>query len=343
MADIKDSEIRFIGDEKPFDSKSEFPKNTQLRAKRFLLSPTPHRSDYKSSPTKGPGCRWYVFILLAVLVFLGGIGLVAYRLCSSDEDNLLLSPSGEDDVANAMFDPAPVDVQFEAEPLKTQVGFIDSLLSVDETDVSYCLIKNEIVNDIPFRIYLPLNAVPDFHVGEIDQKDNSIILAMQAADIRKDNGKIVGACVYNGEVVSKGLAKKGYVAIITDRISVGVSEHSSLFEEAIEKNGDFFRQYPIVSEGKIVENNPKNISIRRAICERKGLCFITETLVPVSFHDFSQMLVDMEVQNAVYLVGSQYACGFCRDYNQELQTWGEVKYSRAKNISYLIWKKTDKL
>ena len=44
-----------------------------------------------------------------------------------------------------------------------------------------------------------MNAVPDFHVGKLDQNDKSIILAMQAADIRKDNGKIVGACVYNGD------------------------------------------------------------------------------------------------------------------------------------------------
>lgn len=338
MADIKDSEIRFIGDEKPFDSRSELQKKTQLREKSVLSSPTPHKSEYKSGSTKGTGCHWYVFFLLVVLLVLGLIGFGAFRSCSSEEEGLLLNPSGEDDVANAMFEPEPVEVQFEAEPLKTQVGFIDSLLSVEETDASFCLIRNETVNDIPFRIYLPMNAVPDFHVGKLDQNDKSIILAMQAADIRKDNGKIVGACVYNGEVVSKGLAKKGYVAIINDHISVGVSEHSPLFEEAIEKDGDFFRQYPIVSEGKIVENNPKNISIRRAICERNGLCFIAETLVPVSFHDFSQMLVDIEVKNAVYLVGSQYACGFCRDFSQELQTWGEVKYSRAKNISYLVWK-----
>lgn len=338
MADIKDSEIRFIGEEKPFDSRAELQKKTQLRENSMHSSATPHKSECVSTPSKASGCRWYVYILLVVLLLIGLVCFGAIRSCSSNNDAELGNNSGEDDVANAMFEPEIVEVQFEAEPSMTQIGFIDSLLSVEETDASYCLIRNETVNDIPFRIYLPLNAVPDFHVGTLDQMDNTIILAMQAADIRKDNGKIVGACIYNGEVISKGLAKKGYVAIINDHISVGVSEHSSLFEEAIEKDGDFFRQYPIVSEGKIVENNPKNISIRRAICERNGLYFITETLVPVSFHDFSQMLVDMEVKNAVYLVGSQYACGFCRDFNQRLQTWGEVKYSRAKNISYLVWK-----
>jgi len=336
MADIKDSEIRFIGDKKPFDSKSELLKKTQLRGKS--VSPTPQERGCESRPSKGFGCRWYVFFLLAVLLVIGLIGFGVLRSYSSGEEGVLLSSSGEDDVTNAMFEPEEVEVQFEAEPSKAQVGFIDSLLSVEQTDASYCLIRNETVNDIPFRIYLPQNAVPDFHVGKLDQKDNSIVLAMQAADIRKDNGKIVGACVHNGEVISKGLAKKGYVAIINDHISVGVSEHSPLFEEAIEKDGDFFRQYPIVSEGEIVENNPKNISIRRAICERNGIFFISETSVPVSFHDFSQMLVDMGVKNAVYLVGSQYASGFCRDSNQELQTWGEINYSRAKNVSYLVWK-----
>lgn len=338
MTDIKDSEIRFIGNEKPFDSKTEIQKNIPLREKSVLPSPAPEKSDYESRPSKGTGCRWYVFILLIVLFASGFIIFGAIKSCLSDEDGLLANSSGEDDISNAMFEPETVEVQFESHPLNTNVVFMDSLLSVEETEVSYCLIRNETVNDIPFRIFLPINAVPDFHVGKIEQQDKSIILAMQAADIRKDNGKIVGACVYNGEVVSKGLAKKGYVAIINDNISVGVSDHSPLFEEAIEKDGDFFRQYPIVSEGKIVENNLKNISIRRAICERKGIFFITETSVPVSFHDFSQMLVDMGVNNAVYLVGSQYACGFCRDYSQELQTWGEIKYSRAKNTSYLVWK-----
>ena len=36
---------------------------------------------------------------------------------------------------------------------------------------------------------------------------HDVIMAMQAADIRSDNGGIVGACVINGNLVSKGRAK----------------------------------------------------------------------------------------------------------------------------------------
>ena len=46
-----------------------------------------------------------------------------------------------------------------------------------------------------------------------------------------------------------GLSKKGYVSIIEDKITVGVADNSPLFEEATEKGGYFFRQYPLVNNG----------------------------------------------------------------------------------------------
>lgn len=339
MADIKDSEIRFIGETEPFDSKAELLKHQQ-RESDERPSAKQYVSVYSSSPSSGSrsGCRKIVLLIGVILMLLGVIGVGTIRSCAEGKSKPKMSNIEDDDVINAEFEPEQVEVQFEAVPTQAHFGMLDELLTAENTDASYCQIKNGSVNDIPFRIFRPLNAVPDLHIGKIDQRDKSIILALQAADVRRDNGKIVGACVNNGEVISKGIAKKGFVAIIDGNITVGVSEHSPLFEEAIEKDGDFFRQYPIVSNGAIVENNPKNISIRRAICERNGLCFVVETLVPVSFHDFSQMLVDLEVNNAVYLVGSQYACGFSRNEEHELQKWGEMKYSRAKNVSYLVWR-----
>ena len=49
-------------------------------------------------------------------------------------------------------------------------------------------------------------------------------------------------------------------AIINDKITIGIADNSPLFEQATETGGYFFRQYPLVDNGKLVENEPKNKS-----------------------------------------------------------------------------------
>lgn len=87
------------------------------------------------------------------------------------------------------------------------------------------------INDIPLDIYIPHNAVPELVLGVPDLHDKSIILTTQAADIRADNGKIVGAFVLKGKPLSWGLSKKGYCGIIDGKVTVGVADNSPLFEE----------------------------------------------------------------------------------------------------------------
>ena len=48
-------------------------------------------------------------------------------------------------------------------------------------------------------------------------------LTKQAADIRADNGKIVGAFVLKGDPLSWGLSKRGYCGIIDGKLTVGVA------------------------------------------------------------------------------------------------------------------------
>ena len=62
------------------------------------------------------------------------------------------------------------------------------------------------INDIPLHIYIPHNAVPELVLGIPDKNDKNIVLATQAADIRADNQKIVGAFVLKGEPLSRGLS-----------------------------------------------------------------------------------------------------------------------------------------
>lgn len=216
-------------------------------------------------------------------------------------------------------------------------------MEVDSLAHGFTEIQETTINDIPLRIFIPHNAEMTLHVGRLDKSDRSIIYAAQAADVRADNGGIVGAFVLKGEPLAWGLSKRGYCASIGGEVTIGVAQNSPLFEKATEEGGYFFRQYPLVDNGVLVENQPKGKSIRRAICDRQGEIFMVETGTIESFHDFAQALVDLGVDQAVYLVGSS-AYGWAVDQNGTEVDWGEIneytgRHRMPKNTSYIVWRR----
>lgn len=208
----------------------------------------------------------------------------------------------------------------------------------DTTSRAYTEHIKMIVNDIPLDIYIPHNAKASLSIGTPDINDANIVLVTQAADIRADNGKINGAFVLAGKPLAWGLSKKGYVGIIDDTIKVGVAENSPLFEEATEKGGYFFRQYALVDNGVLVENEPRNKSVRKAICDRGGEIMVVMSENLESFHDFAQALVDFRVDNAVYLVGSDSSYGFYRDKDDQFTQFCEKRRGGYKNENYISWR-----
>ena len=207
-----------------------------------------------------------------------------------------------------------------------------------DTVNAYTEVLSRTVNDIPLEIYIPHNCTPSLELGNPDVKDTSIIFTAQAADIRADNGKINGAFVLEGTPLAWGISKKGFVGIIGGKITVGVADNSRLFEQATETDGYFFRQYPLVDNGMIVENKPKGKSIRKSICERAGEIFMVFTESRESFHDFSQALVDLGVDNAVYLVGGDVSFGFYRDSRNEQHLFAGQQACRTKYVNFIVWR-----
>ena len=200
--------------------------------------------------------------------------------------------------------------------------------------------RDTIINDVPLRLRTPVNAMPELVIGIPDTTDKSLVLALQAADIRADNHGIVGAFVLTGELLSRGIAKKGYCAIFHRETHLGMAESTPLFEEAINGDGHFFRQYPLVNNGRMVENNPKNKSLRHALCELNGHIVTVSSLDRESFHDFAQALEDLGVENALALTGAD-AYGFLRN-DQGLQSWGDIRtWQTAPNVNFIVWRRAE--
>lgn len=297
--DIKDTEFRIIGQSSPV---VDAPQNSR---------------------------RSWLWILVGAVVLVA-LGWLVFGGSSED----IQTPSEEAEIEEVVFEPmneVKIPEEFQ-EPLKPLGDYSDTTLVKPYTEH-----LRDTINDIPIDIYIPHNAVPELMVGVPNLHDKSIVLTTQAADIRADNGKIVGAFVMNGEPLSWGLSKKGYCGIIDGKVTVGVSENSPLFEEATEKGGHFFRQYPLVDNGVLVENEPKGKSIRKALCDRNGEIMVIMTQSPESFHDFAQALVDMKIDNAIYLVGST-SFGYFRDRYDHLAIIYNKHGRGYRNENFIVWK-----
>lgn len=201
----------------------------------------------------------------------------------------------------------------------------------------YVEITDTVVGDVPLVILTPRHATPQLHIGIDVLQASDVVMAVQAADIRRDNGGIVGAYVVEGSLVSKGQTKSGFCAIIDGNITIGVADATPFLEKAIESNGYFFRQYPLVVGNQLVENKPKGRSLRKALAEWNGIPVVVLSRSRLTFHDFAQTLVDLGVANAIYLVGSE-AFGFAVDSEGNKTEFGKEAPSPKVSTNYIIWR-----
>ena len=290
--------------------------NIQDDELRVLGKPSPEEPKKK-------GFKWYYAV--AILLIISGVIFAA--VCLFDiRRNEIVPDFYETELSDTI-------AMSETIPVMEKLG--------DYTDSSKAYTEHleMTVNDIPLDIYIPHNAKPRLFIGTPDINDKNVIFTTQAADIRADNGKINGAFVLAGEPKAWGLSKKGYCGIINGKITIGVAANSPLFEEATETGGYFFRQYPLVDNGKLVENEPKGKAIRKAICDRGGEILVVMTQEQESFHDFSQALIDLGASNAVYLVGS-VSYGYFRDKLDQLSIIYNKQRVGQKYENHIQWVKT---
>lgn len=208
-----------------------------------------------------------------------------------------------------------------------------------EPAVGYVDVVDTVADGVPLKILFPVNARPRLVVGRDNAlRDTTCALVVQAADVRGDNGEINGAFVLDGRILSRGSAKSGFCAIIDGKIAIGVATATPLFETAVEQSGSFFRQYPLVVGGQIVENKPKGRSYRKALAEIGGRTAVIMSGERITFHDFSRSLVNVGVSNAIYLVGSESE-GLYRDgIGCSPVRFGNPTDPRWDNVNFIVWK-----
>lgn len=180
---------------------------------------------------------------------------------------------------------------------------------------------------------------PSLHVGVIDTADQSIRVALQAADFRADNGEIVGDYVLAGERLSRGSSKQGYCEISDNQLSIGSSEESGCAQCAIDQKGYFFRQYLLVNNGKAQTLKPKGRHFRRALCmTEEGRLVLVLGQSELTFEDFAKVLESVPVSQAIYLTGGS-AFGYRRTLDGRIIHFGyPVQVTDKPNVNYIVFK-----
>ncbi len=272
-------------------------------------------SDIKGGKKSAAAKRWWIAL---ILVCLAAVSAGFYVIFHEKEET--------------------PDYYFEPEdtaPVKN-ITVIENV-EADPAEPAYMEVARDTVNGIALDVFIPHNLVMSLAVGIPDRTDSTIVFAAMAADIRKDNMQIVGDFVLAGERLSRGVAKRGFCAVVDNAISVGVGTETPLLQQAVDGKGFFFRQYPLVHNGELVENNPKNTAVRRALAVRDGQVIIVESKSKESFGAFSLALVGLGVSDAISLVGGG-AWGWYRDKNRVPHEFGEELVEVPENVSYIIWR-----
>ena len=130
--------------------------------------------DRKKSPFRHPRM---IILAICILLLIGG--------------GILFIRSNREKASKTEPEPSYFEPEATPEPIGRE--WLGS--RVDSLAKGFTEIRDTLINDIPLRIYIPHNAEMSLHIGRMNQQDTSVIYTAQAADVRADNGGIVGAFV----------------------------------------------------------------------------------------------------------------------------------------------------
>lgn len=318
LDEIDDDEIRVLGDSECDSFSFESLENHCCFAKKENTDEVRLPIVRPVEQRKRPIWLW---IAIGIIVVGIVIAIIALALSSNEEDDII----ADNAQVEAITAYTPKSVEIPEQPIV-------------ESKPAYTIVSDTIVDGNRLRIFAPQNATATLHIGAINKADSSIVFISQAADIRADNKEIVGAFVLKGEPRGRGKSKAGFCAIIDGNITLGLAESTPLFEEATEKDGYFFRQYPLVFEGQPISNHLKGRSYRRALAEQNGKICVIGSLDRLSLNEFSQTLIALGVKNAITLVGGQ-TYGWAVEADSSRVEFGNENANMHPNTSYIIWRK----
>lgn len=164
--------------------------------------------------------------------------------------------------------------------------------------------------ELDFYAIYGLRASIEFE--EPDTADASVYLYCRSVD-HKEDSTYLGSLVVNGEEKQSDRSRLGYMAMVDDRMVIGVSRSEKVKDYVKENGGSFFRQFILVSDGVIPSRFFLHGKVeRKAIGRmRKGgedRLYYISTRNKETLWDFADALREYGFTDAIYITGGTDYC-----------------------------------
>lgn len=231
----------------------------------------------------GRGIIWFVATIILVLGCYGAIRLYNYYY------NIGVSVSL-----------SPKDNIRKLDSMQTPKG------------ASAVVLKTDSVLGVALDIYELHNVRAELSFQEPDTADHRVLLYTRTADYTS-TGKYIGSLVIDGEEKQSDVSRLGYCAIEKGNMVIGISRFDDMREHMIERDGSYFRQFVLVSNGELPQRFSLHGKVERKAIARTAddrICVIA-TRHPETLWDFADALREYGYVDAVYLTGGNES-GFYR-------------------------------
>ena len=177
---------------------------------------------------------------------------------------------------------------------------------------SAVVLKTDSVLGVALDIYELHNVKAELTLVEPDTTDHSVLLYTRTADYTA-TGRYLGSLVVDGEQKRSDVSRLGYCAIAKGNMVIGISRFDDMCEHMVERDGSYFRQFVLVSNGELPQRFFLHGKVERKALARTAddrLCVIA-TRHPETLWDFADALREYGYVDAIYLTGGNES-GFYR-------------------------------
>ncbi len=177
---------------------------------------------------------------------------------------------------------------------------------------SEVVLKSDSILGVALNIYELRNVRAEMTLTEPDTTDHNVLLYTRTADYTP-TGKYIGSLVIDGEEKRHDVSRLGYCAMVGGNMVIGISRSDNVKEYVIDRDGSFFRQFILVSDGELPKRFVLHGKVERKAIGRMAddrLCII-ETRHPETLWDFADALREYGFVDAIYLTGGNES-GFYR-------------------------------
>ena len=193
---------------------------------------------------------------------------------------------------------------------KENIKKLDDMKAQNES--SAVVFKTDSVLGVALNIYELHNVKAELTLVEPDTADHSVLMYTRTADYTA-TGKYIGSLVVDGEQKRSDVSRLGYCAIAKGNMVIGISRFDDMCEHMVERDGSYFRQFLLVSNGELPQRFFLHGKVERKALARTTddrLC-IVETPHPETLWDFADALREYGYVDVIYLTGGNES-GFYR-------------------------------